>query len=758
MTLRANTKANDLEILWVDPGTPDPNLTVNVTSEADKRVPSAAELRAANHLHQQNLARAQRLERPSGLRNRPQFGVAGKGVVIPAGVLPYSPGHPALGALPQTTVTLPALADTTSNLSRYDSLYLMAFGVVVTAAIDADINLSFEWQSQSKTLQTLTKENTRRVRTVWAVVCTQSPTSSSAIYAALPTVLTGKGVTISSKATAGVNIGGFQFYWLDPELKEGKTYTILEDTIDLIDLCRVWRVQNFNQSGYLWGRGGEKSFEAGSHIQATYRYVGDGWEDWSSRARDTLYRLFAGRAVANSPTLDRSVQNLINGQNNANQDAPGLATASPNGSTALANGQRVSFTNQAITQKTYCLPVATINAGGFSQASVPFQTNSPNGSFFSQNKADHRVWSANGVDITLDGSLTGLGGTGALTWTASSTAVTPGDVVYIAPAIFYPAGSGFPVTGEIEQVYLNGQAINAANVRQAAINDLDAYTAPAVGESYFAVLGKERAALHYLYRRVTIASSSSGVVAIPSDAAGLIAFISGPNAPTGRQDKPVIAGLSPSTNYNVLLYHPPKPTDTWQFQFQVARYAGSGESDWLSGAAIATHPIVVAHSHGGGNSVFASEGEIQYEPIAFRLPANTSNKAVKSYQCNYKIEFVGEPAGDDESFREIPLRSSRGLASPHVGTVLTVANNNEAQTKGIAAKLLNSSGQSLGVLKLPIQCSQIYQLVITFLAVKEGERRLVIVTCNSGNPAKPAGCAFDSNSPNFAAIDTFHLY
>ena len=87
-----NIKANDLEILWVEPGIDGSN------PDSDERVPTAQELAASSHLHQQNLERSQRVERPAGLRNRPTFTatVGSKGVIIPAGVTPYVPGHPAL--------------------------------------------------------------------------------------------------------------------------------------------------------------------------------------------------------------------------------------------------------------------------------------------------------------------------------------------------------------------------------------------------------------------------------------------------------------------------------------------------------------------------------------------------------------------------------------------------------------------------------------------------------------------------------------
>lgn len=751
-----NVKPNDLEILWVEPGVDGTN------PDADARAPTAQELAGTSHLSQQNLKKQIEIERPTGLRTRPNFTATtgSKGVILPAGLTPFVPGQPSFVPFASpVTVTLPALADTSSSVSRYDRLYLLCFGAEVTGAIDSDINLAFEWANPSGVIQTLTKENTRRLRSFWAIVWSQGATTADAVYNALPTVSSKKTLTVAKNSTGTALGSTLRIYPLDPNLTDTKAYVVRQDLCQLIDLCRVWRVQNFTQAGYVWGRNGEKDFEPDFHIQPTYRYVGDGWDDWQARSRETLRRILLGRPLIESPTYDRAVSNLLNGQVGANLDAPGVATASPNGSTALANGQRVSFTNQAIVQKTYCLPVQTVNASGFARADVPFQTNSPTGAQFSQNAADHKVWTATGVDVSADGTLTGLGGTGSLSWTANSNAVVAvGDVVYFQPGIVYPAGSGFAVSGDIEKVYLDAATLAAGNVREASVNDLTAYAAPVSSENFFAVVGKERGALHYILKRITVASSSGGVVAIPSTERGVIAFISGAGAPSGRIDKPVITGLSASTNYNLLIYYPPQSTENWQFQVKCSRYAGSGEKTFVNGSSIATHPVAIAHTQGGGNGTFLAEGEFQYEVLSNRLPANTLSAAVKAYLANYRIAFVNEPEVGANSVREIMLSSAPGLAVPRVGMQLATVDAANAQTKGIAARLQNSAAQVLGVLKLPIQCSQVYQLLIAFLIAKGSDRRLVIVTLNEGNLNAASSIRFDSDSPGFAGIDTFYLY
>jgi hypothetical protein len=750
-----NRKANDLEILWIPP-----------VDDSDERVPTAEELAANSHLGQQNLAAAQRVERPAGLKARPTFSsAAGRGLVVPAGLSAHAPGHPALVPLPSNvTITLPALADTVSSVSRYDRIYLMVFGAIVTSAIDSDILMTFGWDNQSNVLQTLTQENTRRIRTVWALVCSQGVPSASSIYSALTTVGTEKALTVS-KAAAGTTLSStLQIYPQDPNLVDTKQYVVLQDTIELIDLCRVWRVQNFSQTGYVWGRTGESTtFDPEFHIQPTYRFVGDGWEEWQERARETFRRVILGLPLIESPGSDRYVTNLINGNVSTNLDAPGIATASPNGSTALTNTQRVSFTNERIVQQTFCTSVLTASstggAGGLAQATIPFQTNSPAGSFFSQVVTDHKVFTAAGRDVTLDGTMTGLGGTGSLIWTANSAAIAAvGDTVYVCPGIVYPSGSGFAVTGQIERVFLDGTQINAANVLEAG-NDIATYTNPAAAENHIVVLGRERAALHYIYQKFTVSSNSSGVVAIPSGATGAIAFISGTSAPTTRQDKPVITGLANSSSYTLLCYKAPPATEKWQFQLKIARYAGTAEKTLLNGSTISTLPICVGHTQGGGNSTFLADGELQYEAIAFRLPANGIGGSIKHFACNYRMAFAGEGDIGATSYREIFMSPAAGLTLPREGLTITTVDSATAQGKSLAVKLTDASGRSLGILKLPIQCAQVYQLVVAFTVLKAGERRLVICTTNEGNTSLPSGCAFDSElAASYSAIDTFRIY
>lgn len=743
-----NRRSNDAEILWVPP-----------QSDTDARVPTAEELAASARLTTQSLWRSREMVRPSGVLNRPNFTASGKNITIPGGLQVWAAKHPAIATLSNShTLSLPLLPDTVASVSRYDRIYLACFCAEVDDDIDPAIRMQFTWRDQSDALQSVTKENTRRLRSFWAFVWAPGPTTVQSVLAALNTA-NGPALTVETQSVAGFSLGsGLRIWPQDTNLAQGKTYRLLEESLELIELLRVWRVQNTNQQGYFWGRTGEGSFDAAFHLQPSYRYVGADWQNWPGRARDTLWRLMTGRTVLDTPTLDRSVQNLLNGQVGTNLNAPGVATASPNGSTALANEQRIAFTNAAIASTLFCLPQPAGDDGsGNATATVNFAGNSPSGSAFSS--SGHKIYGPTGADISAEGAFSGGGGTGALSWVASGGAsVVPGDTVYLVPSISYPSGSGFPVAGDIESVYLGSTALASTNVRDVATNPLTSYVNPSGGGNYLVMMDKGRAALAYILRKYTVTADGSGRVAIPGAARGLIAWISGPSAPTEHQGVPVVSGLTAGASYDILVYHAPPGSEQWQFQFRAARYAGTGELGWLDGARVAGAPIAIAHSQGGGNPASNSAGDIQHHPVAFRLPSNTASGAVRSHQLAAKLQFSGEADPGDLTFREIfPPYGQSGLAQLQTGQTISTTVAAEAQGQGIAIRLA-AGGIPLGTAKIKLAENHRYQLVVAVPVEKAGEVRLLVTTVNGGDPGQQNAIAYDSDAPHWAGIDTFKLF
>lgn len=744
MAIEVDKKAHDLQLKWVPP-----------QSDSDARVPTAEELLYGEELTLAHLQAGRMAVKPAGVTTRPSFTAGGsKTITIPQGLGFYSHLHPTLTATPAAhTLTMPALVDTATSISRYDRIYLLCFACEIDSAIDSDLGLTFTWRDQSASIQTVTKENTIRHRSFYAFVWNAGPLDESTLLSRF--TLSGADRQFTASASnAGVAVGDSQLYTLDSNFTAGTTYTVVQDSLELIELLRVWRVQETNQNGYLWGNGGESDFLAEFHLQPSYRYVGEDWDNWQARVRESLYRIMIGKSLSDTPTKDRSVQNLVNGQVGTNTTAPGIATASPNGSTALANEQRIQFLNKAVAQGVYAIAVTTTDDGGNAVATVNFAGNSPSGSAFAS--GGHKIYAPDGTDISADGSFTGGGGTGALTWTESSSAsIAPGDTAYLVPVIDYPSGSGFPVAGEIEEVYLGATALDSANVLE---TDISAYTEPANSESHIVVLSRGNAGVQWIYKKFTVTSSGSGVAVIPSNARGLIAFISGSNAPSGRQDLPVITGLDNSTNYDILCYHAPPGSEQWQFQLKTARYAGTDERSFVGGARVNTQPIAIAHSQGGGNTYFLADGSIQVEPVAFRLPSNGAAGSVKSYTFDSKIQVTGEADPGNLSFREIFYQGGgNGLTGLRPGLTLTATNAAESQSQSQEITIeIDSVGA--GVIKPKLAGDTAYQLVLACDIKKDGEHRLLVAAINEGAADEVNYQALDTDSTAYAAIDTFKYY
>ena len=749
MAINVTTVENDARIRWV-----------SAQTDTDARAPTAEGLDAAAELLLQNTIKSRQLV-PSGITNRPNFlpTTGSKGIVVPGDLRFYSQKHPTLGALSGShTIHLPALNDTAQAVSRYDRIYLLCFRAIVTAAIDPNLVITFRWRDGSSNIITETKENSQRIREYYALVWADSATDAASIWSALPAT-EGESVLTVDKSVTGVTVGDFVLYPLDANLVNSATYTLVEGSLELIDLLRVWRIQNTNQNGYHWGRLGEADFAQRFHLQPSYGYVGEGWQDWQSRLEESMYRLFKGDSLSDAPTDDRIVLNLVNGQVATTLDAPGIATASPNGSTALANGQRIVFTNREWKQQEYAVRLLSTDAGGGElQVTINFAGNSPSGAAFGVD-ADHKVFDSGGTDISALGTFSGSSGTGALTWTENGgnpTGLSVGDPLYLNPGIIYPAGSGFPVAAKsLEAVYLGSTALDSDNVKD---GDITTYEDPANSESHIVIFDRARGE-SWIYKKFTVTSTGTGVAEAPSGATGHIAFISGPSAPSGKQDKPAISGLSNGASYDLLCYHAPPGSEQWQFQFIQARYTGLDNTAIPNGATIAARPIYFGNTQGGGNVSLGGDGLLSEEAIAFRLPMNSDASAQDAYVFSEKIQLSGEPTlPADVTFRPLPDQiASGGIALPRPGQLLAVTASGGAQSQGIAVGLEVSS-VPLGVLKQKLSGDEQYQLIAGFVITKNSNFYFVVATLNAGAGSTSNAIAFDSDGPHYAAIDVFNFY
>jgi hypothetical protein len=324
----------------------------------------------------------------------------------------------------------------------------------------------------------------------------------------------------------------------------------------------------------------------------------------------------------------------------------------------------------------------------------------------------------------------------SLTWLGTqNTTIQAGQRAYVVPSIKYPAGSGFSVPfAEVEAVWVNGVPLDSGNIRygeeDGARGDLTAYQAPAVGQNYFAVFGRERAALHYIYEKTVVTADASGAITIPTNAGGCFAFVEGFPAGGGAINKPVVTGLTPNTTYNTLTYYTPALTQPVQVQFRYTPYQGIGVSDpeWLNDATVASSPLCYITCHGGGNSVFRGDARIRYSPIAMHLP-QINSASTPPYTLDTPMQLFGEPYNGPMTFRQIVPLPGNGLSLPSPGMRLSFQPGTIGLGSGLSlnGKLLGD-GSLIGCRSPLLEGRKPFLIVVGFMAHKNGEDRLVIMS------------------------------
>jgi len=658
------------------------------------------------------------------------------------------------------TINIPAIPNLSDIVKREERLYLVLFGAITGGDQDAVLGqVSFQYLDRNtNTLTPTTKENAKRDRIYWALVLSPTALTAESFYQSLtqevipanqePRLTGDRVLTVSNKTADGFVNGTQRIFALDPSLTQGATYPILQDFVEVTEVCRIVRQQNYLDRGYTFGNQGEEQFDAKYVIMpAALPKV----RDIDSRIADRLIEIFSGKPGPLS-CYSRTVQNLTAGLVGGNPGRAGESAASPNGSVCLANDNRVSFSNQALLQRLGVqITTATPDGNGAAVVTAQLNTNSPPGTVFSEKPSDHRIFKADGTEQSELGQFINLGQSGALVWVASqNSTIQPGNIVYFVPGIQYPSGSGFDIPfEEVERTWRNGTPISAANIRSGHCGDLQAYEAPANNESYIAVFGKERAALHYIYKKVQVPVDSNGTALIPSAELGCFAFIEGA---TGRIDAPVKTGLTPNTMVNALVYYPPRSTESWQAQFRYCPYQGTSavEPNFLDGAIVISKPYFWMTTQGGGNSVFQADSSIRYSPISMHLPL--VENGIPCYRMDAAIRYYNEPNPGPSCTRPGAALSGAGLAMPTPGMTLSlVANPGIGSGKSLHA-VLKSNGVTVGFRNPILNRQVIYQSIIAFLVRKGQEERLVIATFTGDG-----GDSVEFDSTQGCAFDTFRI-
>lgn len=628
----------------------------------------------------------------------------------------------------QTTLTPLALPDTTSTVDRLEFYTIVGFAADVGQEHDAVLGqVSFGYQIPNG-IQGVSKENSRRYRAFWTIVNSRNQLT----VADFINLLTGgTDITIINGTDAGFAIGAYRIYAKDPNLTIGATYKMLPSSICLLSLCALRRRQRKQIDGHTYGEAGEVITSSELLQAARFDEVATGADIDGAVRRRTIEIARAERS-GRLKGAAKFTLNLAAGSVPTNSTDPGIAAVAPNGSTSAANDRRLSFSNQGYLERRVAFPVTAGNSGGAALVSIGLNTNSPPGTIFSIDPADHKIYKSDGTEQSSLGVFNNLGGTGALSWIGTSNStILPGETVWVVPAISYPAGSGLglPFTS-CQRAWYQGVELNSANIIDTTTGDLADYQSPASGQSFVCAIGKERAAIHYIYEKVSVVVGPDGVAKLPAGKSGGFAFIEGTNL--GRIDAPVVGGLGAGT-YNALIYSPPSSAanNIWQFQFSRIEYQGLGDDlfNFVDGATIASSPIVYAHTHGGGNSVFQGDESVKYSPIAMHLPLPTGS--IPNYKLDTPIHLQGEPYPGPVSWRELPAVSGKNAALPFVGQAVFALWTGATVTRGCSFKLISTDGNLLGCLAPQLATKRPYQVVVVFAIVKGGRTMLVVATHNT---------------------------
>jgi len=645
-----------------------------------------------------------------------------------------------------TEIELPTISS--AGLVRQFS-YLSLANLVVEVGADQDPVLGqFSYQylvgaPPNQTLSTITQENTRRLRSFWMIVASSTELTVETFTATLPLDVDENPIIVAQSSSSGFALGHLVAYTLDPGWTAGSPYKVFTELVDIQPICRILRQQQYAENGYTWGIVGEDDLEGPFAIQRSLS------QDVSARDLTVRLRELAVGQPGPQTSFKRTVQNLVAGAAAGNPGREGVSAASPNGSTALANDQRIFFLGEARLQVLGADLVTAANDGsGRPEVSTPLNTQSPLGSSFSQERTDHKIYTLAGQEESAFGTFTNLGGTGTLTWRGgSNTTIQPGQQVFFVPAIQYPSGSGFSIPfSEAEAAWLNAAAIPSANIRLGPVDDLEGYEDPG-GSDYFVVLAPERAGLLYIYRRYQVTTDSNGVALAPATAKGCFAFIEGV---AGRIDAPVKTGLAPSTTYNALLYYTPKINETWQFQLKYCQYQGTKETAFLDGGTIVSEPIAFINVQGAGNFIYQGAGSTQFIPISMHLPQAGGEHRPDSLYGPIFLSGSSTPTW----FQEVVPSPASGMTLPHIGQTLTFSSLPGAYAKSVSGRLL-VGGQLVGFRGPELQQDGKFQSILAFLVEKANQRRMVVATAISDQGKGGEPLALDTSTGT--GIDVFAL-
>ena len=641
-----------------------------------------------------------------------------------------------------------------AETQRISQFYLVSLLIEEGQVHDAVLgSVSFQYDTPTgETITTPNRENTRRLREKYLLMIKTDETALDQLFTGMESDPDGSMYlnVADFSADQGVQFApNVQIYDPSNSWLPGIRYKLplKEQGVVFYPLGTFYQYKNIAITGYSW--------QENQSMQIDYNF---GYSSLVENRNliNLAYRLMEGQPLRDS-AYSLEVGNLISGEAPVAYTQPGYGIISPNGDLCLANDQRISFTNERRAHRQYFQRVVAIADNDATLISATLNTNSPQGTIFSEEASEHRIYSLDGLEQSEAGRFLGLGADNNLLWYGGGrSTISPGDEALIVPSVYYGAGAGFkaPILN-MESVYVNNEQIDAANIRFGLGNDLCEYEDPIGNPNapYFVIYGTERNAIHYILKKITITSDENGTVLVPNTEFGNIVFIQG--FPT-RWDRPVVTGLLPNTDYDCLIYYPPRNFEIWQFQYKSIPYQGKGEIylDFLTAEMeIEAAPFFFVHGNGGGNSTFLGDPRIVYRPIATFLPSLDGD--VPSYSLSGPIYYQGEsPSAPQFNMRELKINPASEYTLPRKGMRIKFVPDpaNTSQDRSLAGKLVDGYGATLGF-QTPEHGTTLYYQYVMFLLVRQGDTRKMLVTTHITNGTNAIG--LDSNSQT--AIDIFEV-
>lgn len=575
-----------------------------------------------------------------------------------------------------------------------------------------------------------TKENSRRLRAFWGIILSEEELfNQNHLNNLIESGDTLPSITIpvnSDYIDYTLDTGNkVRIYILDNNFNQGTQYYIFNEFFNSIPFLELKRNFGFTSNGYTWG---DQNSERLLNKKFNCKWVKDYYSE-SLFPENHLSLLLSSELPENDwieVSLNKAVYNLFEGSHSQGEQ-PGVNLSSPNGFNLLTAPDRVQFKNEKHYQaKTFKKRTVTKNNNNnlyvtynLDLGDIDLKNGQPI-AYINQNTNSHTIYNNFGVNITDEGSFSVQNN--VLSWFPNiNSSLEESDEVYIQPSIIFKSGSGFNMDSiSLDKCWhsSNGspEELSDNNIRDASTEDINFFETPADNQKFIVVFGKARNAIHYIYRYEEVESDNNGILRADNlSDNGVFAFISGIE---GRINKPIINTNSNLTTFSCLVYHIPSSSEKWQFEFTITEpnFVNMNE---LNNSKITSDFVQIAHTQGGGASVYETGGEMRFSNFDKKLKP-LSNPQYPSYSLNTPIMFGGEEGYESVGWRFVTFPPGSGLSYPKKGRNVTV--NNGA---------IYQSNKPLGYKMPKLKTNKPYQSLFGFICqTNAGKDLLVIVKSN----------------------------